>query len=140
MNLNHHFYSSYHLLYYFFHYFTWANNKISTLKRFCETNKKIYVCCKTVVLFYNGFQKQKMRDMKLFQFIFYILLLYIPLSSSTCPNLCYGHGVCTFDVCECEDLYHLAPDCSLGYFYLFLISYDLFFNLIITSIFLINYL
>ena len=44
----------------------------------------------------------------------YLFLLHLPVSLSTCPNLCHGHGVCTFDNCECEDLYNLAPDCSLG--------------------------
>jgi hypothetical protein len=50
-----------------------------------------------------------------FRVLLLIFLTILSVISSTCPNLCHGHGECNAETgsCECEDDYALAADCSL---------------------------
>lgn len=48
--------------------------------------------------------------------IILVCMLLICINLSSCPNNCYGHGVCSGNVCECEesgfDPLYTGSDCS----------------------------
>ena len=45
--------------------------------------------------------------------LFYIILMQLSTISALCPNNCSKRGKCTNEnVCVCEELYRVAPDCS----------------------------
>lgn len=86
--------------------------------------------------------KNKIKSLNIFLLLFFI---YFHIGYSACPNYCNGHGICNpeTNLCNCETVYSLAPDCSRSnyinisiYFSIYLFIFYLF--VYIAFLFILN--